>query len=161
MDKNEKLIKTDKLITWAGLGIAVLSAILAIVFAMNNGGVKELTAVKANGLFDATYWILICFVAIAIAAILFFVIVKLINNFKDDKTYWKKFLLLVGIVAVVVVVSYILSKGNDVTLALMEKNNISESTSKLIGAACWMVYILVIGAAVSILYTEVAKLFKK
>jgi uncharacterized membrane protein YagU involved in acid resistance len=67
----------------------------------------------------------------------------------------------VAIVVAVVVVSYLLSKGNDVTPALMEKNNISESTSKLIGAACWMVYILVIGAAVSILYTEVAKLFKK
>ena len=59
------------------------------------------------------------------------------------------------------VVSYLLSKGNDVTLALMEKNNISEGTSKLIGAACWVVYILVIGAAGSILYTEIAKLLKK
>ena len=64
-------------------------------------------------------------------------------------------------VVVVLVVSYLLSKGNDVTLALMEKNNITESTSKLIGACCIVVYILVIGAAASILYTEVAKLIKK
>lgn len=153
--------KTDKLITLLGLGIAVVCTILAIVFAMNNGGVKELAAVQQNGLFDAVYWILICFVAVAIAAIIFFLIVKLANNFKEQPGYWKKFLLLVAIVVVVCVVSYVLSKGNDVTLALMEKNNISESTSKLIGAACWMVYILVIGAAVSIVYTEVAKLFKK
>lgn len=153
--------KTDKLITLLGLGIAVVCTILAIVFAMNNGGVKELAAVQQNGLFDAVYWILICFVAIAIAAIVFFLVVKLANNFKEQPGYWKKFLLLVAIVVVVCVVSYVLSKGNDVTLALMEKNNISESTSKLIGAACWMVYILVIGAAVSIVYTEVAKLFKK
>ena len=153
--------KTDKLITLLGLGIAVVCTVLAIVFAMNNGGVKDLAAVQANGLFDATYWILICFVAIAIAAIVFFLIVKLANNFKEQPGYWKKFLMLVGIIVAVVVISYLLSKGNDVTLALMEKNNISESTSKLIGAACWMVYILVIGAAASILYTEVAKLFKK
>ena len=153
--------KTDKLITLLGLGIAVVCTILAIVFAMNNGGVKELAAVQQNGLFDAVYWILICFVAVAIAAIVFFLFVKLANNFKEQPGYWKKFLLLVAIVVVVCVVSYVLSKGNDVTLALMEKNNISESTSKLIGAACWMVYILVIGAAVSIVYTEVAKLFKK
>ncbi len=154
--------KTDKLITLLGLGIAVVCTILAIVFAMNNGGVKELAAVQQNGLFDAVYWILICFVAVAIAAIVFFLVVKLANNFKEQPGYWKKFLLLVAIVVVVCVVSYVLSKGNDVTLALMEKNNISESTSKLIGAACWMVYILVIGAAVSIVYTEVvAKLFKK
>ena len=153
--------KTDKLITLFGLGIALVCTILAIVFAMNNGGVKELSAVQANGLFDATYWILICFVAIAIAAIVVFLVLKLAANFKEQPGYWKKFLLLVGIVVVVCVISYVLSKGNDVTLALMEKNNVSESTSKLIGAACWMVYILVIGAAVSILYTEIAKLFKK
>ena len=51
--------------------------------------------------------------------------------------------------------------GDDVTLALREKNNISLGTSKLIGAACWVVYILVIGSAVAIIYTEVAKLIKK
>ena len=153
--------KTDKLITLLGLGIAVVCTVLAIVFAMNNGGVKELSAVQANGLFDAVFWILVCFVVLAIAAILVFLVVKLANHFKEDPGYLKKFLLLCGIVVVVVVVSYLLSKGNDVTPALMEKNNISEGTSKLIGAACWMVYILVIGAACSILYTEIAKLFKK
>ena len=153
--------KTDKLITLLGLGIAVVCTILAIVFAMNNGGVKELSAVQANGLFDATYWILVCFIALALVAIFFFLVVKLAANFKEQPGYWKKFLLLVGIVIVVCVVSYVLSKGNDVPLALMEKNNVSESTSKLIGAACWIVYILVIGAAASILYTEIAKLFKK
>ncbi|MCR5444643.1 MAG: hypothetical protein K6E96_03025 [Bacteroidales bacterium] len=153
--------KTDKLITLLGLGIAVVCAILTIVFAMNNGGVKELSAVKANGLFDATYWILVCFIAISIVAIVFFLVVKLANRFKEEPGYLKRFLILVGIVIAVVVVSYLLSKGNDVTLALMEKNNITEGTSKLIGAACWIVYIMVIGAAASILYTEIAKLFKK
>ena len=153
--------KTDKLITYVGLGIAVLCTVLAILFAMNNGGVKELSAVQANGLFDAVYWILICFVVIAIAAILVFLVVKLANHFKEDPGYLKKFLLLCGVVIAVVLVSYLLSKGNDVTPALMEKNNISEGTSKLIGAACWMVYILVIGAAVAIIYSEVSKLFKK
>ena len=153
--------KTDKLITLLGLGIAVVCTVLTIVFAMNNGDVKELSAVRANGLFDATYWILVCFVVLSIAAIVFFLVVKLANRFKEEPGYLKKFLTLVGIVAVVLVVSYLLSKGNDVTLALMEKNDINEQTSKLIGAACWMVYILVIGAAASILYTEIAKLFKK
>ena len=153
--------KTDKLITLLGLGIAVVCTVLTIVFAMNNGDVKELSAVRANGLFDATYWILVCFVVLSIAAIVFFLVVKLANRFKEEPGYLKKFLILVGIVAVVLVVSYLLSKGNDVTLALMEKNDINEQTSKLLGAACWMVYILVIGAAASILYTEIAKLFKK
>ncbi|MBO7101761.1 MAG: hypothetical protein J6V98_07055 [Bacteroidales bacterium] len=153
--------KTDKLITLLGLGIAVVCTLLTILFAVNNGGVKELSAVKANGLFDATYWILVCFVVVSIAAIIFFLVVKLANRFKEDPGYLKKFLMLVGIVIVVLVVSYLLSKGDDVTLALREKNNISLGTSKLIGAACWMVYILVIGSAVAIIYSEVAKLIKK
>ena len=153
--------KTDKLITLLGLGIAVICTLLVIIFAMNNGGVKELSAVKANGLFDVTYWILICFVVLSIAAIAFFLVIKLASRFKEEPGYLKKFLTLVGIVVVVLVVSFLLSKGNDVPLALMEKNNITEGTSKLIGACCWVVYIMVIGAAVAILYSEVSKLIKK
>ena len=153
--------KTDKLITLLGLGIAVVCTILTIVFAMNNGGVKELAAVKANGLFDATYWILVCFVVVSIAAIVYFLVIKLAGRFKEDPGYLKKFLVLVGIVVVVLLVSYLLSKGNDVTPALMDKFNVTEGTSKLIGAACILVYILVIGSAASILYTEIAKLLKK
>ncbi len=153
--------KTDKLITLVGLGIALVCTILTIAFAMNNGGVKDLSAVKANGLFDVTYWILICFVVLSIAAIVYFLIVKLAKRFKEDPGYLKKFLCLVGVVVVVLAVSYLLAKGNDVTPALMEKFEVTEGTSKLIGAACILVYILVIGAAVSILYTEIAKLIKK
>ena len=153
--------KTDKLITLLGLGIALVCTILTIVFAMNNGGVKELSAVKANGLFDATYWILICFVVISLAAIVYFLVMKLANRFKEEPGYLKKFLLLVGIIIVVLIISYLLAKGNDVTPAMMEKFNVTQGTSKLIGAACILVYILVIGAAVSILYTEIAKLLKK
>ena len=153
--------KTDKLITLLGLGIAVVCTLLTILFAVNNGGVKELSAVKANGLFDATYWILICFVVISLAAIVYFLVMKLANRFKEDPGYLKKFLLLVGIIIVVLAISYLLAKGNDVTPAMMEKFNVTQGTSKLIGAACILVYILVIGAAVSILYTEIAKLLKK
>ena len=153
--------KTDKLITLVGLGIALVCTILTIAFAMNNGGVKELSAVKANGLFDVTYWILICFVVLSIAAIVYFLIMKLAKRFKEEPSYLKRFLILVGIVVVVLAVSYLLAKGNDVTPALMEKFDVTEGTSKLIGAACILVYILVIGSAVSILYTEIAKLIKK
>ena len=153
--------KTDKLITLVGLGIAVVCTLLTIAFAMNNGGVKELSAVRANGLFDITYWILVCFVVISIAAIVYFLVIKLAARFKEDPGYLKKFLILVGIVVVVLLVSYLLSRGNDVTPALMEKFNVTQGTSKLIGAACILVYILVIGSAASILYTEIAKLIKK
>ena len=153
--------KTDKLITLCGLGVAIIATVLAILFAMNNGGVKELAAVKANGLFDATFWILVCLIAISLLAIVWFLVKALAKHFAEDKGYWKKFLGIVLAIVVVCVLAFVISKGNDVSLALMEKQNITESTSKLIGAACYVVYILVIAAAVAIVYTEVAKSFKK
>lgn len=152
---------TRKLITWLGLGIALLCSVLMVVFAMQNGDVKDLSAVKANGLFDATFWILICLVAVSLIAILVFLCIKLAANFKQQKGYAGKFLMLVGIVVVVCLASFLLSKGNDVSPAIMDKFDISNGTSKLIGAACIMVYILVIAAAVSIVYTEIAKSLKK
>ena len=60
--------------------------------------------------------------------------------------------LLIGIIVVLLVVSFLLAKGTDVDIV---KYNITEGTSKLIGAACILVYIIVIGAALSILVTEV------
>ena len=152
---------TRKLITLCGLGVAIIATVLAILFAMNNGGVKELAAVKANGLFDATFWILVCLIAISLLAIVWFLVKALAKHFAEDKGYWKKFLGIVLAIVVVCVLAFVISKGNDVSLALMEKQNITESTSKLIGAACYVVYILVIAAAVAIVYTEVAKSFKK
>ena len=152
---------TRKIITFVVLGIAIVATVLSVLFAMNNGDVKDLAAVKANGLFDATFWILICLVAVSIIAILWFIIKGMAKKFAEDKGYWKKFLGILLAIVVVCIAAYAMSKGNDINQALMEKNNISESTSKLIGAACYVVYILVIAAACAIVYTEVAKSFKK
>ena len=152
---------TRKLITWAGLIIAGICTVLSIVFAMYNGDVKELSAVQANGLFDATFYILLCLIAVSVIAIVVFLCIGLGKKFSEDKGYWKKFLGIVAAIVVVCVLAFVLSKGNDVSPALMEKHDVTEATSKLIGAACYMVYILVIVAAVAIVYTAIAKSFKK
>ena len=154
--------KTDKLITWCGLGVALVCFVLAILFAMNNGSdVKSLDAVQQGGLFDTIYWILVALVGISIIAILVFLCVKLADRFKNVPGYAKKFFIILAVAVVVCVLSFVLAQGDDVTPALMEKNDITEGTSKLIGAACIMVYFLVIGAALCIIYAEVAKSFKK
>lgn len=152
---------TRKLVMWCGIGVALLCTVLTIIFAINNGGVKELDAVKANGAFDATFWILVCLIAISLVAIVIFLVVKLAANFKQQPGYVGKFLALVGAVVVVCVAAFLLSKGNDVSPALMEKHDVTESTSKLIGAACIMVYILVAASALAIVYSEIAKSLKK
>ena len=152
---------TDRIITWVGLGVALLCTVLSIMFAINNGGVKVLEAVRHGGLFDVTFYILLCLIVISLAAIIFFLVIKLAKRFAEDKGYWKKFLGIVAAIVVVAIVAFVLSKGNDVNMALMEKHKITEGTSKLIGAACIVVYILVIAAACSIVYSEVAKSLKK
>lgn len=154
--------KTDKLITYVGLGIAILCFLLALLFAMNNGSdVKTLADVQKGGLFDTIYWILIAMVCISIVAIVVFLCVKLADRFKTVPGYAKKFFIILGVAIVACVVAFVLAKGNDVTPALMEKFEVTEGTSKLIGAACILVYILVIGAAGCIIYAEVAKSLKK
>lgn len=152
---------TRKLIMWCGIGVALICTVLTIIFAINNGGVKELDAVKANGAFDATFYILLALVCISLVAIVVFLVKKLAANFRQQKGYATKFLILVGVIVVVCLAAFLLSSGTDVSKALMEKHDVTEATSKLIGAACIMVYILVIGAAVAIVYSEVAKSLKK
>ena len=96
---------TRKLITWAGIIIAGICTVLSIVFAMNNGDVKELSAVQANGLFDATFYILLCLIAVSVIAIVVFLCIGLGKKFSEDKGYWKKFLGIVAAIGCVLIFS--------------------------------------------------------
>ncbi|MBR1798485.1 MAG: hypothetical protein IJ761_01105 [Bacteroidales bacterium] len=153
--------KTDKIITWLALGVALIATVFSIVFAMNNGGVKDLNAVQQGSMFDITYIILLCIIAISIIAILLFLVVKLVNRFRLQPGYWKKFLLIVAVVAAVCVLAIVFTTGDDVKAALLEKYNVSVNTSYWIGAACYLVYIEVILAALAIIFTEVLTSLKK
>ena len=153
---------TRKLIQWVGLGIGILCGILALLFAMANGSdVKTLDAVQGNAYFDITYWLLIIMVAVSVCAIFFYAVKKVAARFSSEKGYAKRFLIVVGLIVMVCLVSFLLAKGNDVTPALLEKNELSLGASKLIGAACIMVYLLVIGAAGTIIWSEISKSLKK
>jgi lysylphosphatidylglycerol synthetase-like protein (DUF2156 family) len=134
--------KTDKIMTWALLGLAIVMTAIAFVFALNTAN---------GGMFDLAFWLLICMMVVAIGAIVLFLVKKLAERFATDKGYLKKFLILIGIAIVVVVLSYLLAKGDDVDLI---KFGISEGTSKLIGAACIICYILCIGAVCAIVVAE-------
>ena len=145
--------KTDKLLTLVMLGLAVVASVFAIVFALNTD--------KFAGLYNIAYWMLLLLVICSIAAIVIFAGKKLGDNFKTQKGYAKKFCIILGAAVVVLLASFLLAKGTDVSAVLLEKNGLTESSSRLIGAACILVYILVIAAACSIVYVEVAKLSKK
>ena len=107
-------------------------------------------------MFDIVFWVLVALVAVSVIAIVYFLFKRIIANGK-----LVKFLIGLAAIAAVIIVLFLLSKGGDISAAMMEKNGVTETASKWIGAACYAVYLLVIGAACAIVYVEVAKSFKK
>lgn len=151
---------------WVCLLTAALGGIFAIIHATGSSSDNVLDGMREvgnpmSGMFDIAYVIMLAIMIVAVCAILFFVIRQLITNFKDDPKKAKKSLISVGLFIVVILVSFLLAKGNDVSQALLEKNNLTTGTSKWIGAACIMVYIMLVAAVIAIVYTEVVKALKK
>ncbi len=97
------------------------------------------------------------FVALAIASILFFAIKALVSDFKSAG------ISLVGIAALAVLflVSFAVSKSNDIDIQFFEKNEANYSMSKLIGTGPIMLYFMVAVVLIVIIYVQVSKLFKK
>ena len=136
--------KTQKILTLALLGAAIVISIFAFIFALDTNN---------SGMFNIAYWLLVIMLGFSVAAIVVFLCKKLGARFKDEPGYLKKFLLLVGLIVVVLLASYLPASGTDIDLA---KYGMTEGTSKLIGAACILCYIIVIAAAVAIVYAEVS-----
>ena len=142
--------KTDKMLTLVMLLLGVLCAVFAFFFAVN------VETNPQSGLFDIVFWILVAMIAVSIVAALIFMFKSLAEKGK----LLKFFLGLIAVVAVLFVL-YLLSNGSDISAGMLDRYGATETTSKWIGAFCYLVYILVIGAACAILYTEIAKSFKK
>ena len=140
--------KTDKLLTLVMLLLGVLCAVFAFFFAIDN--------IKFTGMFDIVFWVLVALIAVSVIAMIYFLFKRIVTNGK-----LVKFLIGCAAIAAVIIVLFLLSKGADVSDAMLERNGVTQATSKWIGAACYAVYLLVIGAACAIVYVEVAKSFKK
>ena len=70
-----------------------------------------------------------------------------------------KVLLILAIMVVVAIVSYVLS-SNEFTTAQLEKLQITETTSKLVGAGLFFTYFLAVVALLAIVYSAVSRMFK-
>jgi hypothetical protein len=70
-----------------------------------------------------------------------------------------KVLLILAIMVVVAIVSYVLST-NEFTTAQLEKMQITETTSKLVGAGLFFTYFLSAVALLAIVYSAVSRMFK-
>ena len=140
--------KTDKLLTLVMLLLGVLCAVFAFFFALDT--------TKFTGMYDIVYWILVALIFVSVIAIIYFLFKRLVRNGK-----LVKFLIGLAAVAAVIIVLFLLSRGTDISDAFLERNGVTQATSKWIGAACYAIYLLIIGAACAIVYVEIAKSFKK
>ena len=137
--------KTDKLITIVCLCLAVVGSVFAVLFALKGG----------DGFFDTAFWMLVAFTAISLCAMIVFLILRILKG-----KGWG-FLIGIGLLAVVMVVAFLISKGNDLSPVFLAKNGATEGTSKLVGTACITTYVAVAVSILAIIYVEVAKFFKK
>jgi hypothetical protein len=86
------------------------------------------------------------------------IILPLIKSLDDPASLVKSALGVVGIVAVFLI-AYMLS-GSEVSADVAQRYGTTESTSKLVGASLISMYLMGAIAIGSILFSEVAKLFK-
>ena len=144
--------KTRKIVLIASLVVALLASVFAVLFAINQTN---------DSLFGVAAYIMYAIVILSLVAILGFAIWNWVKSFKDDRKSAIKILGIVVAMVVIFLISWLCASSTDVSETLLQKNNLSEGASKLVGAACIAVYILFGISIVAILYTEVAKLIKK
>ena len=181
--------KTNKIILFALLGIALIASVITIIFAAKVTSAKKVivdeneykddyffrvmtnteevvpdaiqeaaqTARSANKIFNISSTILYILVAIAIIAAL----VTFFKLWWTKRQSFIKTLLVAAILCVIFFVAWLVSSGTDVPDTMLQKFDMTQSGSKLVGAASISVYILFFASLVSIIVTEVIKLFKK
>lgn len=138
--------KTRKLLLYVSLGIAVIVAVFAILFAANQQ--------TFGWAFDLAFWVLIVYIVVSLLVWLFYGILSL--RYKP-----KKAIIFAGAVVVVAVAAILLSLGDTMPIETLQRYDTSETAAKLIAIACYTTYIVVIGAVVLLIYSAISKSFKK
>lgn len=129
------------------LAVAIVVAVCAILFAANQE--------KFGGLFDVAFWVLVCYIVCSLLIWLFYGIISVTKKPKKAGIF-------AGVVVLVIVAGVLLGLTDSaMPTDLLQKYNVSESASKLIGIACYITYITVIGALVLMIYSAVSKALKK
>ena len=136
--------KIAKIIQWVLIILLALSAVFGLLFYTNTAGYTNLV------LFWGYALIIVIVVATVLAALL-----NILSNPKKAI----KFLIILGLVAVVAVLAFMIS-GNEYTTTQLVKLKITETTSRIVGAGLIITYLLGIVALLSIVYATVSSIFK-
>lgn len=143
-------MNSHKILKIVAFALAIIGAIFALMIMAGSEANAE--SMSGNMLYVA-YLVL----GIVLALVLLFVFKGLLSG------NIKKTLMTVGAFLAVVIISYIISSGTDLDLQpFIDKGvNLTEATSKLVGAGLYAFYILAIIAIGSMLYGGSKKLTNK
>lgn len=115
---------------------------------------------SAMAVWNVAYWSVIVLLGASLLVAIVFALAQVIKGLKEDPKKQMGIIIAVVALIVVFVVSYLLSSGTDVPQEVFEKTGSDYSSSKLIGACMYTVYILFGGVLVSVLFAEISKKIK-
>lgn len=115
---------------------------------------------SAMAVWNVAYWSVITLLGASLLVAIVFALAQVIKGLKEDPKKQMGIIIAVVALIVVFVVSYLLSSGTDVPQEVFEKTGSDYSSSKLIGACMYTVYILFGGVLVSVLFAEISKKIK-
>ena len=115
---------------------------------------------SAMAVWNVAYWSVITLLGASLLVAIVFALAQVIKGLKEDPKKQMGIIIAVVALIVVFVASYLLSSGTDVPQEVFEKTGSDYSSSKLIGACMYTVYILFGGVLVSVLFAEISTTIK-
>lgn len=144
-------MKSNKLLLSVILAIAVVACICIGLYA---GVTDSANPMKGASLYSIAILITYIFLFISVAAMIVFPIWFMIKNPKTAKGT----LLGVGVLAVVVLISYFISSADQGEF--YTKFDIGKGTSKMIGAGLIATYVMLLGVFAVAIYSSISERFK-
>lgn len=136
----------------------VVASICAVAYAIKfDKSIPVAEQSSAMALWNIAYWSVIILFGASLLVAVFFAVAQIVKGLMYDPKKQLGILVGLGALIVVFIVSYALSSGTDIPKELFEKTGSDYSSSKLIGACMYVVYILFAGVILSALYAEISK----
>ncbi|MDO5760636.1 MAG: hypothetical protein Q4Q06_06390 [Bacteroidota bacterium] len=146
--------KEKRIVLIIAMVIAVLASLAAIGYGLTKTDDMGFEPTGfANVCWSFAYWT-------AVVLIICSTIVGIVFLVKDAISVKARYLIILGVTIVAFIVSYFVSSGTDIPQMVFEKSGADYSSSKIVGAGLYTVYVLFFGVILSIIYAEVAKRLK-
>jgi glucan phosphoethanolaminetransferase (alkaline phosphatase superfamily) len=163
-------MKLQKIITYLVLLIGAIGAILwftmnsSINKIMNEGGITEASDLAKNpelfNLAEPAVTPLYALLLVVLAIILVVTLISIFNSLASKPGAFKKVLIPIVLFAIILLIGYMFSTGDNVDLQpFIEKGqNITEATSKKVGAGIISFYVLIALAIGTMIWSGVKKI---